>query len=213
MSIFKRISASFVASVDQVVSDIENNEAVVKASLDEQRRGVADAKLQLKRVQAEERLLQQRLTEAKVEVMRWEERAKSVAHSDEAKALQCLERRDNSQRQVDRLSIALTDFQANSARFTQQVEQSEIRLQTLMRKHSLMKARQATAKAQDVRSISGQNEVLELDAAFDRWESKITENELNSEPVDIPDALDQAFSEQEKQAKLRADLATLMNKE
>ena len=212
MSIFKRISATFVASLDQVVGDIENNEAVVKASLDEQRRKLSAARLQLKRVQAEEQALQKSLNEAKADVLRWEERAKSVAHHDENKALQCIERREQSLAQVDRLATSLADFQANSVRFTQQIQQSETRMQELGRKHSLMKARQAAAQSQETDVSRGGNSSHELEEAFDRWESTICESELHVEPVDIPDVLEHEFSEQEKAAKLRAELASLINK-
>ncbi len=212
MSIFKRISASFVASIDQVVGDIENTEAVVKASLDEQRRKLSAAKLQRNRILAEERALQHRLNEAVAEVSRWEERAVSVAPSDEQKALQCLERREQSKRNVESLGAALADYQSNLARFNQNLEQSEATLDELRRKHSLLKARQASVPVQDACAISGQGSAQELEGAFDRWELSIAEKELIVEDADAPDALERDFSDQEKQAKLRAELASLMNK-
>ena len=50
MSIFKRLSATVVSSLDRVVGEIENNDAVIQASLTELRKKIAAAKVRLSHV-------------------------------------------------------------------------------------------------------------------------------------------------------------------
>ena len=50
MSIIKRLSATLVSNIDRVVGEIENNDAVIQASLTELRRKVATAKVRLAHV-------------------------------------------------------------------------------------------------------------------------------------------------------------------
>ena len=47
MSIFKRLSATLVTSIDRVVGEIENHDAVIQASINDIRKKVAEAKVRL----------------------------------------------------------------------------------------------------------------------------------------------------------------------
>ena len=54
MSIIKRISTSVMATIDELVGEIENHDALIKAAIDEQKKKIATAKVQLGKIRANE---------------------------------------------------------------------------------------------------------------------------------------------------------------
>ena len=86
MSLFKRLSATLVSRIDQVVGEIENHDAVIQAALHDVRRKVAEARVRLTQVQRESERLQERIDEQQQHAEHWRERARETAGSDEHRA-------------------------------------------------------------------------------------------------------------------------------
>ena len=81
MSIFKRLSATVVSNLDRVVGEIENNDAVIQASLTELRRKIAAAKVRLSHVHRQEARLNRQIRKRREDEQRWGERAvETVGH-------------------------------------------------------------------------------------------------------------------------------------
>ncbi len=213
MSIFKRLSATLVSSIDQVVGEIENHDAVVQASLNDMRKKVAEAKVRLGHVRREGAQLKQQIQEQQQNTQRWRQRAIESAKNDETKALECVRRSQHCQQQAERLSQAQAEYDQTAEKLARDIETSEQRLTEIKQKLTLMRARQSSSSAINATSKSESNTTQLLDEAFDRWEINISQAEMTIETHDIVDPIEREFISQEQQDELRNTLAELLAEE
>jgi len=213
MSIFKRLSATLLSSIDQVVGEIENHDAVIQASFSDMQKKVAEAKVRLGQVRREEARLAQQIQEQQQNAQRWRQRAVKCAKSDEAKALECVRHSHHCQQQAERLTEAQSQFAQTAQRLAQDGATSEQRLTEVKHKLTLMRARQSTSSAINATSQSETASFQLLDDTFDRWEITISQGELAGDSLAIADSLEHEFVTQEQQAALRNELAELLAKE
>jgi phage shock protein A len=210
MSIFKRISATFSSRVDQMVSQIENHDAVVEVAIKESRQATAKAKVRLARVQRDGELLRNKINQLQNDEMLWTNRAREIAHKNEDKALECVRRRKLCQKQLEQYTQALKKHEALEQRLAQDIHAAERKLAEMNQQRNLMRTRQSAAQA--LNSISGVDETVALDVAeaFERWEVKVTESELEVGTVDSMDLLEREFLEAEDKQTLQAELEQLL---
>jgi len=213
MSIFKRLSATLVSSIDQVVGEIENHDAVVQASLQDMRRQIAEAKVRLSQVHREQASLQEQIREQQDGAQRWRERALACSESDEGKALECLSRSRHCQQQAERLEQALAGFESTAEKLAVDIETSEQRLAQNKQKLTLMRARQSTSSALNATGEQGQDACQLADDTFDRWEINISQAEMVSDSHPAIDPLEREFTTREQQEELRRELAALRAEE
>jgi phage shock protein A len=213
MSIFKRLSATFVSSIDQVVGEIENHDAVVQASLQDMRKQIAEAKVRLSQVHREQASLQEQIREQQDGAQRWRERALACSKSDEGKALECLSRSRHCQQQAERLEQALAGFESTAEKLAVDIEASEQRLAQNKQKLTLMRARQSTSSALNATGEEGQDASQLMDDTFDRWEINISQAEMVSDGHPAIDPLEREFTTREQQGDLRRELAALRAEE
>lgn len=210
MSLFKRLSATFSSRVDQMVSQIENHDAVVEVAIKESRQATAKAKVRLARVQRDGELLRNKITQLQNDETLWTNRARETAHKDEDKALECVRRRKLCQKQLEQYTQALKKHEALGQRLAQDIHAAERKLAEMSQQRNLMRTRQSAAQA--LNSISGVDETVALDVAeaFERWEVKVTESELEVGTVDSMDLLEREFLESEDKQTLQAELEQLL---
>lgn len=213
MSIFKRISATVVSNIDRVVGEIENNDAVIKATLTELRKKVAAAKVRLAHVHRQAANLDAQIQKRREDEQLWGERAVAVASSDEARALECVQRRQQCRLQAEKLEQTRQHYQLAAGKLGRGVEEGEQRLAEMGQKHTLMRARQSTAEALSVASQAGDDYLQQMDEGFDRWEIKILQEEMAVAGGEVLDPLDREFSSTETEQLLRDELAALIAKE
>jgi phage shock protein A len=210
MSIFKRLSATFSSRVDQMVSQVENHDAVVEVAIKESRQATAKAKVRLARVQRDGELLRNKISQLQNDATLWTNRAREMAHKDEDKALECVRRRKLCQKQLEQYTQALKKHEALEQRLAQDINAAERKLAEMNQQRNLMRTRQSAAQA--LNSISGVDETVALDVAeaFERWEVKVTESELEVGTVDSMDLLEQEFLKAEDKQTLQAELEQLL---
>ena len=213
MSIIKRLSATLVSNIDRVVGEIENNDAVIQATLAELRRKVATAKVRLAQVHRQEANLNRQIQQRREEEQLWGERALEAASTDEAKALECVRRRLQSRRQAEKLEQGQQHYQLTAEKLARGVQEGEERLAEMGQKHTLMRARQSTAEALHAANQAGDESLQQVEDSFDRWEVKILEEEMMGESDDLLDPLDREFTHSENEQALRDELAALQTKE
>lgn len=214
MSIIKRLSATFSSRVDQMVSQIENHDAVVEVAIKESRSATAKAKVRLSRVRRDGEQLKQKMVQMQSEVKQWTNRARDIAVKDEGRAIECLRRRKICQQQLLQVEKALAHHEALEQRLSQDISAAEHKLGEMNQQRNLMRTRQSAAEA--LNSISNMDESVAIDVAdaFERWEIKVTESEMEVGSVDTVDMLEREFLEEEDQQVLHAELQQLMaNKE
>lgn len=208
MSFYKRISATITAGIDQFVGLVENHDAVVAASLDDARRQLSRSRVSLARVQQDGEQLRRELDEQRAAEQRWGERA-LVCGADEARALECLDRRRQVRQRIAELERELPRQRDWENRLSREVQATERQLQDFQQQRNRMRTREAAARAlvelREGESVPGDG----LSHAFERWEERVLESELALGGGRPPDELDSTFDREERQAELRAELAEL----
>lgn len=213
MSLFKRLSATLISRIDQVVGEIENHDAVIQVALNDMRKKIAEARVRLARIQREAERLQREAEEQRQSAERWRQRAVATAAQDEGKALECLRRAQQCDQQMNRLQAALAQFEQSGERLGQDIEASEQRLCELKQKHTLMRARQSSSAALNATHETEGDVLRQLDDSFDRWEVKISQIELAIDHPEPVDHLERDFLSHEQEGELRDELAQLLGKE
>lgn len=209
MSIFKRLSATVYARVDESVRQIENHDAVITTSLTQTRTKIAQAKVQLNRVRADGKKLDNDINTLRETESKWTSRAQDNADKDEDVALSCLIRRRECQGQIAALKESLVRHQNVEQRLNSDITQLEKRLSTMTEQRNLLRTRQSTAEVNRcLQQIDGQGN-LDIDDSFERWEQKIMVNELDIETTPTGDDFEQRFIDEEERSELKAELSVL----
>src|SRR4051812_25003895 len=102
MARFKRWTHGFVASIDSMIVQVENHEALATSALRELEQGIARSRVQLMRVERDGRALTQALAEERTAAARWRDRARR--EEQEARGLECLRRYKRSESRVAELT-------------------------------------------------------------------------------------------------------------
>ncbi|UCH28686.1 MAG: hypothetical protein JSV06_10465, partial [Myxococcales bacterium] len=90
MNRMRRWKMSVTSWVDGVLAQIENHEATVSSAITRVRQSAARARVQLKRVERDQRELRDTLLEEEASLQAWRRRAKEA--DDDDKALECMRR-------------------------------------------------------------------------------------------------------------------------
>ena len=212
MSIFKRLSATIVSRVDQLVTEIEDHDAVVESVIKTARQAVAKSKVRLAQMKSEGGRLRCKLAEVKQVEKKWGDRAREVASQDEDKAIQCLRQRQNCQRQSEELNCAIEKHQALEERLVRDVQAAESRVMEITQQRKLMRTRQSAAEALNVMNTVDENMLSEVSAAFERWEINITEEEMEAGTYVMDDTLvlEQEFIDAEEKTSLLLELHEML---
>jgi phage shock protein A len=213
MSLIKRLSATFMARLDGLVGEIEDHEAVVQLSIDELRHRVAQARARLNQLEREESQLQDRIAQLDRDETLWAERARSCAQQDPDRALACIERRQQCQSQAQQLAEGLATYRQAATRLATDVADSERRWQELRLRHASMRARQSGTAARVAGIAEDVESLREVENSFERWDVRLSEQELRLGDISVGDPLEEAFSRDEHDAKLRAELDAILQQE
>ncbi len=208
MARFKRWTHGFVASIDNLIVQIENHEALATSALAELKQGVARSKVQLMRVERDGRALRQALSDEQEAAKRWRERARR--EEDEARALECLKRHKRAEARGSELRCNLAEHERVEAQLKRDVQTLERRLFELRQQRNTMKTRQCRAEAFNVVQGSSGLENGEIGAIFERWETRVTESEVASGClIDSVDGFDEELLDAEEAASLKLELRAL----
>lgn len=212
MSKFKRFTASISAHVDQLVSGIENHDAVIEAAIRDARETTARAKTRLGRFAQERERLEHRLADLQAAEVQWAERAKQTAQSDQDTALACLRRRRECQKQMTELNATIATQRKIEEKIAADVRTAEARIQDMNQKRSQMRTRESAAEA--VASFARLDDLqsTNVEDTFERWETRVSMSEMTSNVTSVDlagDELERRFSSAEERTSLVAELRAL----
>lgn len=208
MARFKRWTHGVVSSIDEFIVQIENHEAQVSSALRELEQAVARSKVQVSRVERDGKALRQSLTEEREAATRWRDRARREA--DEARALECLRRSKRSAVRARELEQRIAEHERMEQQLAHDVRTLEQRLGELREQRNLMRSRQSRAEAFSVVQGGGDQRAAELDAMFERWETRVTETEVASGCLTAGiDGFEEEFLGAEEEAALKLELREL----
>ena len=213
MSLIRRISTTLTSSVDRAVSKVENHDAIVNAALRDTQQAAARSRVRLERVRKDGQALRNRYQSLQNAESRWTERAKNIAASDEAKALECLRRRKECAAQIRSLRDSISSHDELESRIAGQVKKIEARIGEVSHQRNMMRSRQSVAEAmRAIHKIEGVS-YGEVEDTFDRWEINLGETEILLGAGTSTDPLDSEFLAEEDTEALRAELDLLINKD
>lgn len=211
MKMFSRITATLAGTVDEMVTKVENHDAVVEVGIQQIRKSAADSRVRLARIQKDGKRLRQQKEQLHTAESDWLLRAKNVGHEDEQRALECLRRRQQCQEKITELDRTLEEHRVLEEKLAINVRKIDSRLEEISLQRNQMKSRQSVADATRVMNkIQGSGN---LDDTFDRWESIITESEicsgdvLDQSPVDL---FVTEFEDQEQSETLKQELDLIL---
>jgi phage shock protein A len=211
MSLFRRISTTLTSTVDRAVAKVENHDAIVQAALRDTQQAGARARVRLERVRKDGRALKARFEELRESTARWAERAKNLAESDEARALECLRRRKECDSQLSHLTDSIEKHDELEARIAGQVKKIEARVSEVAHQRNMMRSRQSVADAMRIMNNIEGVSYGEVEDTFDRWEINLGETEILLGAGAQSDTFESEFLAEEYTAALRAELETLVN--
>ncbi|MEO0368578.1 MAG: PspA/IM30 family protein [Pseudomonadota bacterium] len=175
MKLFKRVSATLVASIDSAVKQIENHDAIVAANIKQARQSVAATQARLNRLNTQVAHYQKELDRAHEQQELWKDRATKASSSDRQKALQCMERVAKFEQEQERLCSMISQHQQLIREVDSNLRKLRSSLEDMERKHTLLRARQNVAEINQSVRESENNPTLA--DTFERWETTILENE------------------------------------
>ena len=213
MRLIKRISTTVSSTLDKAVSKVENHDAIINAALKETQLAAAQSRVRLVRVQKDGISLKARRDDLQEATLLWTERAKSVAASDEAKALECLRRRKECESKVSGLEVSIGKHRELEERVAENLKKIEARIGEVSHQRNMMRSRQSVAEAaRIINNIEGVS-YGEIEDTFDRWEVNVGESEIILGSDASTDSLESAFLVEEDREALRAELAVLINED
>jgi phage shock protein A len=214
MSLLKRLSITMRSQLDEAVSRIENHDAVIDVALRESRDAIARLKVQQSRMRNSAEHLDSQLMQLSEDQQRWVDRAKAAAHSDEAQALACLERRDRCADQATQLQEERERCEEMALRLSHNISKLERKLLTDQQRLQAFRGRDLSVRAENHLHGAMGPEPADLEQAFERWELEITRKEMQHEAAAgmsvETDTLEARFEREERLAARRAELKALM---
>lgn len=213
MSLIKRISATLSTRVDRLVSELENQDAIVEAGIRDSRQAYARAKVRHSRVVEEGRRLGRKQEDLRHDTAVWRERATTC--DDEDRALECLRRAKQAATQAASVQQILANHADVEQRMQREIRVMRERIESLQHKRHLLRGREAAAEAATCIQRLDDGSSRDLEDAFERWEIKVTEAELTGGTLSEADAdrlsdpLERDFVAKEERAALQAELAAL----
>jgi phage shock protein A len=210
MSRMQRWKMSVTGWVDGVLAQIENHEATVTASIGRVRQATARARVQLKRVERDQRALRESLREEEAAVDAWRRRAKAAA--DEEKALECLRRHKGAVRRAAALRHRLEEHERSHKELSEGIRMLNAQLSELSERRNLMRTRQSRAEAAHG-MVNANRPIGDLEDVFERWEARVGEIEIAAESDTAIDAFEASFESAEEDAELLIELEELRHEE
>jgi phage shock protein A len=204
MRVFHRFTHTVSASIDSLLDQIENQEAVVTASIRDVEHGAGRVRVHRKRCERRIAELEQRISALSAESRIWKQRAQRL-RDDRSKALECV-RRHLAAEQAQSAHVRELDQQRGLLEKICADEHAiETKLSELRTRCAALSSREARSAAQ-----AGAERAGDLDAVFDRWEARIEGAEAFVDRAPGPDAFARTLSLEEEQARTEAELERIL---
>lgn len=206
MKRIKRLGVSITGWVDEVLSQIENHEALAESAVKRVRESTARARAQLRRVERDHARLKSEAEQASRDVAAWKGRALSA--KDEDRAIECLRRSKEAERRASSLELRLAEHSRCKQELQTAIRGLDEQLHALVERKNLMRARQSRAEAMHG-MVEASGPVGDLDSLFERWDVRVSEIELSADCSDPKDSFEAEYESAEERAQLRDELEAL----
>ena len=209
MNSLKRIFVSIKGQIDNVADEFENHEALAGVAIKDLQTIASKTRLHLHRISKMSEHYQSQLQEQQEQARIWSERAVKTKQEDEQKALQCVKRVRQAQRQIKVLEQQCQETEAQELKIRNDLNSIQEQLQTLKNKKEILAARQNRAGIQEVLMDTNGNSLQDAQNIFERWEGSVVSAEFETpEQIDI-DSFSSKFEQEEDELELKAMLDEL----
>ena len=208
MQVLRKFSRSVSAQLEQLLTQIENQEASVGAAILGLERGAV--RIRAQRLASERHIAELRrgIELAREQVTAWKQRALGLRHDRET-ALECVRRMDRAEQQAGELSRRLETEERLQTRVAADLTAVEAQLQELRQRRAALISREARAEA-----CSVVTEGADIALVFERWEARIEQHEAQcSSTVQPVDSFAARFEQADEAARLSRALDRLLSEE
>jgi phage shock protein A len=210
MNSFKRIFVGIKTQIDHVADEFENHEALAGVAIEELQEIASKTRLHLHRVSKMSEKYQQQLTEQQEQASLWSERAIKISKDDEQKALQCVKRLRQVQRQIKSLEKQCEESTAQEEKIRADMELIQEQLHSMRNKKEILAARQNRANLQESLGDNHSGSLKDVQSVFQRWEGSVVSSEFSvPEQSDDADSFAKPFEQEEDELDLKAMLDEL----
>ncbi len=206
MNSFKRMTTAVRVSLDRVLCQVENHEAVTQTALEDLRRHLAQARAHASRVKRDGDALRGELERAQQGAQMWKQRALATEAHDAA--LECVRRSRDAAAQSERLQARLNEHGQVTRRLSKEIRNLEERYDELNSRKRVLQARDAEARALELTEGSVHSIGGDVESLLERWELTIDERCYHTAGSD-EDEFELGYVEAEEKAQLEAELAQL----
>jgi len=209
MGLLSRITTTINATMDNVVSRVEDHDALIDASIRESRQAAARTRARITRVQRDGSQLRTRHERLLSDVALWTERAVSNAEKDEDVALKCLKRKKLSESEIVKIEQTISEHSGVENKLQTQLGQIEARIAEISHKRNTMRSRQSLAEATRIMDRLDGDANNTVDDTFERWETVLLEREPLTCREHSIDSFEMQFIDREELSSLQDELKIL----
>ena len=155
--------------------------------------------------------MRKRADELREQAILWEDRAKRIANQDEAKAIECVRRRQRYLAQAAKVEEQAEGHSKLERQLNGDLNVVQEKLSSLRQQRNIMRTRASRAEALRVVQSVDSATIGEIDDLFDRWEARISacEDHAGSNVSPEADDLNVEFTSKEEEEELKALLQSL----
>jgi phage shock protein A len=208
MRVLHRLKQTLSVSIESLLDQVENQEAVVLATIREVEQGATRVRMHRKQCERRIDALEETMKRQSTDARQWRDRARRL-RDERDKALECVRRA----RAAEATAVSANEQLEKQKELLESIREDERvieeKLDELRRRRSQLSSRQARSDAQ-----SGVESLGDIDCVFDRWEARIEEREaVNEARAASQDRFARTLSDEEERAALSADLDRLLAEE
>ena len=213
MNSLKRIFFTLKAQLDEVADDFENHEAVAGVAIKELEAYQGKTRIHQYRLQEMIQQFETKLADLHKEAESWSARAVKIKDEDEAKALECVKRLVQIQKQIKAIEPELAKAKEQFTQCHKDLTDIQAQLHTLHTQKEVLSARQNRIQLQTSMRSEHVNPATGAQAIFKRWEQSVVGAELTGPIPPIKDSFADEFAQEESTLELQMLLAELATKQ
>jgi phage shock protein A len=213
MNSLKRIFFTLKAQLDEVADDFENHEAVAGVAIKELEAYQGKTRIHQHRLQEMIQQFETKLTDLNKEAETWSARAVKLKDQDEAKALECVKRLVQVQKQMKAIEPELAKAKEQFGQCHKDLADIQAQLHALQTQKEVLSARQNRIQLQTSLRTDQINPATGAQAIFKRWEQSVIGAELTGPIPPIKDSFADEFVQEESTLELQMLLAELTTKQ
>jgi len=205
MRVLHRFTHTVSAGIESLLDQVENQEAVAKATIRQIEEGAARVRSHRKRCERRISELEASSISLKKDSELWQDRARRL-RDDRDKALECVRRHLAAESARTAQGVELEQQHALRSKILLDQQAIETKLSELRNRCAALSSREARCNAQASVDSCG-----DIERVFDRWEARLDGVEGTIETAPTVDYFAESLTREEDRARAEAELERLLS--